>query len=247
MYVVVFTFIYFCDFCRRKYKKNTVFLLVCGFSIYYFIALIMQYYILLPVIQKKCLRKKGIFISVCISTLSIIFITYMLHVRGLYMPLVIYAGFFPLWLMFFSIGVYIGKKANRDYSIFWPCVYTLIFWVASYFESKFLMSFHGGGVGIKLSSFAYSFLGIIVLFSCQFEKLVQHLKWLYKLGSHIGKYSFGIYLSHCYFIYLYGRICSDWSSLSWLSKWFIVSLSSYTFVYVGNSLMPKLSKYLGFK
>lgn len=31
---------------------NTIYLLFCGFSIYYFIALIIQYYILLPVFQK---------------------------------------------------------------------------------------------------------------------------------------------------------------------------------------------------
>lgn len=170
-----------------------------------------------------------------------------MQVKGMKFPLIVYAGLFPLWLIFFFMGVYIGKRSDRNYSIILPSICVLLLWVTSFFESKYLMSFHGGGVGIKLSSFIYAFCGIIVLFSKYSENLFKRIQWFFKFVCQIGKYSFGIYLSHCYFILFLSRIFSDWTSLNWLFKWLIVASLSFLFICMGNMLLPKLSKYLGFK
>ena len=43
----------------RNFVINTLFLFICGFSIYYFVALIIQLYVLLPVIQQVRLTGGG--------------------------------------------------------------------------------------------------------------------------------------------------------------------------------------------
>ncbi len=81
---------------------SVVSLFVCGFSIYYFIALIMQYYVLLPWLQP--FRKRLLLLSAIVSAASILAITYIMALRGIGIPLIAYAGGFPVWFVFFVSG-----------------------------------------------------------------------------------------------------------------------------------------------
>ena len=75
-----------------------------GFSIYYFIILIVQYYALLPLMQKmgRSLRG-GVLAAVAISIACISCLEILLYVYRMEIPLIVYAGPFPLWIMFFVI------------------------------------------------------------------------------------------------------------------------------------------------
>lgn len=92
-------------------------MLACGFSVYYFIALIIQCYLLLPVLMKY--KKKGLILSCILTIVAISVITYLNQIKGLSIPLLLYAGPFPVWLAFFALGLYLGGTQQRNYKL-WP-------------------------------------------------------------------------------------------------------------------------------
>lgn len=83
---------------------------ICGYSIYYFVALIIQYYLLLPLLTS--VNKMGGVIFMILSVVSISLYLYM----KFQWPLILYAGPFWVWIMFFHQGIIIGKS-DRNYPI----------------------------------------------------------------------------------------------------------------------------------
>lgn len=136
----------------------------------------------------------GVIVCVLISCVSIAWISKMLCEDGISLPLIIYAGPFPVWIMFFAIGCFLGRRVN-DYSISLFVGLTVVFLCMSYIETRYLYQFHGSGFGIKLSSFLYSLFMILVLFS---DKVKNSFK-INRFSNYIvilGNLSFAIYLSH---------------------------------------------------
>ena len=66
--------------------KGLLNLFLCGFSIYYFILLIMQYYALLPYYQK--MNKKHLLINAAVSLVSIAIVAYLIQIQQRSIPLV---------------------------------------------------------------------------------------------------------------------------------------------------------------
>ena len=145
-------------------------LFFCGFSVYYFIALIIQYYLLLPSLNRLRKLRGGGFLLLTgfISSICILIVTYSIAIRGTEFPLLIYAGPFPLWIFFFALGVYLSDK-KRTYSVKLLIPAVIIGLLLQYLESQYLYQFHGTGYGIKLSAFIYSSIVILLLFSKQME------------------------------------------------------------------------------
>lgn len=226
--------------------KQTILLLGCGISIYYFVAFIMQCYVFLPVIN-ICIsgnkRMGGVIISCLISLVWITGVVYMSTIQGKVIPLILVAGPLPCWLMFFVLGVVIGHKPERDYSIILPIVITILGLILSIMESDYLLDHYGKGVGIKPSSFIYSTGMIFLMFSNKVEKLLSQTGVIYKFIIWIGSLSFSIYLIHCYFVsYLVKRLPID----SWLLQWAIVLFLTVVFILILRKLLPtKYHKYLG--
>lgn len=183
--------------------ENAVFMFVGGYFGFYFITLIIQYYLLLPILQSR-MSTKGLALSLVISLLSVAIITYLMQIKGISIPLVIYAGGFPLWLVFFYLGLYLRKCSEREYKVAHVIHLVLITFILQVIETRYLMTFNGGGVGIKPSSFLFSFCIILVAFSKKMENLFERCKRILYPVVKIGNFSFGIYLAHCYFIYLLG-------------------------------------------
>lgn len=77
---------------------RTVLSLFGAYSVYYFIFLIAQYYLLLPVMQRKAINMKGLAICALISGVSILIVTYCNSILDMDLPLFIYAGFCPVWI-----------------------------------------------------------------------------------------------------------------------------------------------------
>lgn len=226
--------------------NNIILWVVCGFSIYYFIALVIQYYILLPIMLRMVKPGYMILMS-CVSVICISYLTYIMQIRGVKLPLIIYAGGFPLWIVFFFLGVYLRKTSNRDYPVLIWGLLTVIFFIFSYYESKLLISYGGSGVGVKLSSFCFSFTCILVLFSRKAECLARKTGWLYRTGVFIGGISFGMYLIHCHFIHICTMTISDFNSISWGGKWLMITVVTILFIIVIRYILPRITYILGFK
>ena len=225
--------------------KQTILLLSCGLSIYYFVAFIMQCYVVLPVINYCISRNKrrGVIASCLISFAWIAGVMYMNTIQGKGIPLILYAGPLPCWLMFFVLGVMIGHKPERNYSIILPMVIAVLGFILSVIETDYLLDHYGKGVGIKPSSFIYSAGMIFLMFSNKVENLIRRTGAIYRFIIWIGSLSFGIYLVHCYFIsFFVKRLPID----SWLLQWSLALFLTVVFILILRKLLPtKYHKYLG--
>lgn len=230
------------NFRGGEFVFESVKLLLCGYSVYYFVALIIQYYVLLPFL--KPLRIKGLLVTALISGISILCICYFSGIQGYKIPLLIYAGPFPVWMVFFCLGIYLSS-IQREYALKWLMVLIVCCLVWQYRETLFLMDFHGKGLGIKLSSFVYSFVLICFLFSKKVEDWYnEYCSSLMKPIVYLGSISYGIYLSHCYVISLLST-CTP--GMDWLFKWLLVLLVDVCMIALGRKLFPSITKkYLGF-
>lgn len=185
----------------------------------------------------------GVIASCLISFAWVAGVVYLNTIRGMGISLICYAGLLPCWLMFFVIGVLVGRNPERQYPIVLPITITLIGISLSVIESNYLIAHFGKGVGIKPSSFIYSAGMILLLFSRKTENLLTHAGFLYQCLIWIGSLSFGIYLIHCYFIsFCVSRLPID----SWLLQWFIALFLTVVFILILRKLFPtKYHKYLG--
>ena len=228
------------------FLKQTILLLGCGISIYYFVAFIMQCYVVLPIINNGVSGKKctgGVIVSCLISFAWIAGVMYMNTIQGKGIPLILYAGPLPCWLMFFVLGVMIGHKPERNYSIILPMVIAILGFILSVIGTDYLLDHYGKGVGIKPSSFIYSAGMIFLMFSNKVENLIRRTGAIYRFIIWIGSLSFGIYLVHCYFIsFFVKRLPID----SWLLQWSLALFLTVVFILILRKLLPtKYHKYLG--
>lgn len=225
---------------QQSLLKNILVFLLCGYSIYYFIALIIQCYLLLPFVQKKMLNYAmgGVILSlslICVAVISYTSITRF--------PLIVFAGPVIVWLIFFWIGVFLSRR-KRDYKIEWIFIGVLISFVLMLIETKFRHEATGGGYGIKPSSFIFSFLMILLLSSKRMEQKYVKDNIINKVLTVVGDYSFPIYLIHCFVI----TIVFHFVSISnWIARWIIVVAITMLFIYIVRKVLPNKSlKIIGF-
>lgn len=223
---------------------NIARLLFCGFSIYYFVILIMQCYVLLPYIQKL---RRGV--TLCISAfLALVYVAlciYILNIKGYRLPTTLYGGPFPLLIIYFVLGMYLGQR-NRNYGLLVPVLGICSGLVLEYFESRFLFGFHGLGLGsIKLSAYLYSSAVIVFLFSKRIEQVYEKYAGYLQGVVRLGNISFGVYLTHCYVIKFVRWSTND---LCWGAEWAIVLVVTSGVILLVKSLIPNIAvKYLGFR
>lgn len=219
-------------------------LLIGGYSIYYFITLIIQYYIMQPVLRNVNLG--GVIVSFIVTCVSTSFVCYLTAIQGKQLPLIVAVGFFPVWLVYPILGYYIRKKGGKY--LLWPWyVVTIMGLMACYVETKILYSPYSGGIGAtKLSAIVYSCGIIMVLFNDKtryyFERYSQTL--LFKVLVYIGEVSFGIYLIHKYFLdFFIEKIVDDTFIRSFLTL--VITL---IFISIVKFIMPTFAnKCLGIK
>ena len=225
---------------QQSLLKNILVFLLCGYSIYYFIALIIQCYLLLPFIQKKMLNYAmgGVILSlslICVAVISYTSITRF--------PLIVFAGPVIVWLIFFWIGVFLSRR-ERDYKIGKIFIGVLLSFVLMLIETKYRHEATGGGYGIKPSSFIFSFLMILLLFSKRIEHKYVKDKVINKALIVVGDDSFSIYLIHCFVI----TIVFHFVTISnWIVRWTIVVAITMLFICLVRKVLPnKCLKIIGF-
>jgi surface polysaccharide O-acyltransferase-like enzyme len=155
---------------------------------YYFIALIIQYYLLLPLL-KKFANIEGLIISIAIScvTVGVIFITR--YFIGIELPLIIFAGNFLTWGMFFVLGLYLGQGKQINISNIVLISFIVVFYLLSCLETYLLVNWFHKPTAIKFSSLFYALSMILYLFKNKDLIRTNVLK-------ELGRLSFGIYLVH---------------------------------------------------
>ncbi|MBD5206050.1 MAG: acyltransferase [Bacteroidales bacterium] len=220
---------------------NLAKLLTGGFTVYYFVALIIQCYISLPLLQKA--KFGGVICCIIISLLAIILTEYLIYKEGHNFPLLLYAGPIYLWIAFFMLGIYLRVNSNANYLKI-GIVLTLLGLLMQIGESYFLLSNYGKGVGIKFSSFIFSIGLILLLFSPRLQQIYKTSKigrWI----AWIGEVSFGVYLVHMYFVTGFQRILG---TDNWLVMWISSLMITLTTIYVLRCIIPAstLKKYFGF-
>ena len=218
---------------------------------YYFIALIIQYYILLPILNRLA-NTKGLVVCVAISIIMTGIIFYLRYYTDIRLPLIIYAGNFATWVMFFVLGLYLGSTAQIKISNKFLIVFILTFYILSCVESYTLIAmFHQAGnavTAVKASSFLYSFALIVFLFK-------NHDLIRSKILKSVGEVSFGIYLIHVFPLMVASRLIlrllpsfQEFSPVYQFSLIGIVVMSCFLCISIFNSVFStKSSRFIGFK
>ena len=211
----------------------------CGYSIYYFIALIIQLYLLTPILLRLNLLVGG---AVC-SMLSLASIALYVY-SNLQLPLILYAGPFVIWIMFYMQGIIISKS-SREYSIPPLLIAIAMCVIFQMLESKYLYSLNGRWAGIKPSAFIYSVVVILLLFSNKVQKRYELKTNLIKrFIEYIGRISFSIYLVHMFIVITISRFLDI---QCWIINWSFVLIMTIIVINFLKSILPVsiLRKYLG--
>ena len=182
---------------------------------------------------------------------SMVVLFFLTNVKNISIPLVAYAGFSPVWIVFFVLGLYLGKN-KIQLSTRKLIIFTIFGLLVSVTETYFNIWYTGRftGLGIKTGAFIYSFLALILLFSFNTNFSSGSIIW--KFLVYIGNISYGIYLIHMYFMsYLIKPIITHIQINNWfLQQLFIISLTlvfCMTMIFFAKKINNSFAvKYLGF-
>lgn len=141
-------------------------------------------------------------------------------------------------MIFYLLGLQMAVKGKVSYNSSLLIISSIVFFAIQLYEAYFI------GVGIKVSSWIWASSFILLLMG-PICKLLENSKKFNYLFSYIGRYSFGIYLSHVYVLDLYNSLNI---SVPWLFRIFIILLFSISLVKILEFLIPSnVVKYFGLK
>lgn len=218
---------------------------------YYFIALIVQYYLLLPIL-KHLADFKGLVISIVLSLFMTCIIFYTRYFTAIELALIIYAGNCLTWLMFFIFGLYLGTGKRITISNHILLGLTVLFYILSCLESWMLIELFNqpkdAVTAIKPSSFLYAFTLISYLFKN--TSIVNSITL-----KRLGGLSFGIYLTHMFVLNFESRVLKkllpgldESSFLHQVILTGLVVLTCAAVIGIIKKMIPeKLSSFIGFK
>jgi len=172
---------------------------------FYFIILIIEYYLLLPVLQKMA-TPRGLALAGLVSVLSCLLVFYFQTYQNISLPMFI-KGAAPSWVIFFVLGLYVrNNKINLNLILLFILIVLGI--VLSVFEG-FVLYYEFGSISnsvtaVKISSFIYSTFVILLAFKCVGGKHNEP-----KFLVYIGEVSFGIFLSHIFFVYIFNYFANS--------------------------------------
>ena len=221
----------------------------CSYSVYYFVAVIIQCYLLLWFLQKHVSKKMLITLFIAgfawwgLNTYYI----------GIYMekslPLILLCGNFIPWIIFFVMGMSFRRLFDLNNTILYKiiCGGVFVFMILSVAESRLVMDNSQSlkGLGQKASVFCLNVILCIVAFhntSRAFITRYENNKF-YRLICLVGRYSFGIYLIH---LFTLGYICKVWNfisipSISWFVSSISVTLVCLLILMICKRVFPKIS------
>jgi probable poly-beta-1,6-N-acetyl-D-glucosamine export protein len=226
---------------------------------YYFVILIIQLYLLTPLIQITDSKISGI-ISICLINLFSLLSLYVLRLhQHTDIPLQNYALPFYSWIIFYELGRLMHRTGGKifdkkdSYIIMSGVIAGIIF---SIFEAKILLlkydNLEFAVSALKFSSFIYS-ISIIFAFMYLREFIKEWPQFLVRIGDR----SFGIYLIHAPLIYIAAGIIRNIYFLNLLHPFqltysFFIAIISLSISYMSITICQKVfsdsfcKKILGF-
>src|SRR5574344_345231 len=168
----------------------------CSYSVYYFAAVIIQVYILLPLFLKIKIFQNvwlGLFLTLAWVSLYIYIVMPNYNV-----PLILYGGPIICFIVYFSLGSSIKKyKVQIKNSALYLII--LVALVLSVFESYVIINRTKtlSGIGLKSTSVLFSVAVCFLLYkNGTSERYKENI--FTSFISILGKFSYGIYLTHLY-------------------------------------------------
>lgn len=160
---------------------------------YYFVFLVVQFYIFLPILL-KWFTASGVFVSLLFS---LVFCTGLNLVKFLFyldMPPICYAGNFLVWLVFFILGGYFGRGGKLLFSNRTLLCVLILSLILSCAESYAVLGVSHSSVqsvsAVMPLPFIYSFCVISILFGGRF------IPPGFSAFVKIGRVAFGVFLIH---------------------------------------------------
>lgn len=155
---------------------------------------------------------------------------------GYKLPLIVYAGPFPVWCVFFAMGCYL-RKCKRKYSLWLTGVAVVLGLAMEYAETYYWNTNYEGGFGIKCSSFLFSAAVITLLFSQKIEQAYKRNAFTRTI-EYIGSISFAIYLYHLYANEIFGILHITIPQL-WIVRWVICIVVTILIIWLFKRTFPK--------
>lgn len=214
-------------------------------SIYYFIMVISQLYIITPIFQYINRKRYGLILVLILNGISLLS-AYLGRVYFHYWIPVSYA--FYSWIIFYEIGLLTGSSDNNIFTTkkvqFFILPAILVSLLISGLEASVLLSRCDNSyfaiAPVKFSSFLYCICIIIA-----FLHIKRYLSHRPKFLAALGYYSFGIYLIHAPILYKvisFVRKSSDIYSFQLLYQFIVIVVTiSICFVLISaaRKLLPE--------
>lgn len=229
------------------YIHTVLYALIGGMSIFYFIPLIMQYYVLTPLIQKMNRSVVGVGVIIIITILGISTFKYCVTIKNLTSSMVLSGSPFPVWLLFYSMGVQEGQGIKSSWRLSTITFFAILGVVLSSIEVWLTYKYYGiVNHGIKPFSHFFSYFAILIFFHPVVKQWISSLfnKRIYEWICTFGRLSFFIYLTHMMLLLLLRKFII-WGV--WYVEWAVLALISFCVAALFYKYCPpKFRKYIGF-
>ncbi|TCK84953.1 acyltransferase [Albibacterium bauzanense] len=216
-------------------------------GIFYYVFLIIQFYIFFPLL-KKMTNKRGLVIATLLSFICCLIFFFLKLFLNIDIPLIIYAGNFITWIMFFILGMYLKRNKvslNNKTLIILIFLSLILELIETKIHFNMLNNIGEAITAVKISSFIYSGLLIILLLK---ENMVN-IKTSKFLES-LGQVSYAIYLNHLLVLIFANKIVKlifmENTLLTQLLVFLITMVVSYLLCIMIKSIdKSRAHKYLG--
>ena len=240
----------------RSIIKSIVSLCICGYSVYYFVAVIIQCYLFLPLLNylyNKGIDRYRIFIfsTLIISIIGWSVFTYGFTKQNVSLPTILYAGGFWMWLCFFTFGFYIGKGKACNSIKLWGIFAFLTFVLCNVESILLIIPGQLNGLGQKPTTMLFSFCVIPLLLSEEIKYIFEkNLSTYFNFFVKMGFFSFGIYLIHFYVLIFvkhsekkYLQFFAEYNSfIQWIILIVVTLLISFSILWISKRLFPRFTR-----
>lgn len=223
---------------------SILYFFTCGYSIYYFIALIIECYIIAPLLLRYN-NNSTLIIIIIISLLFTVLCEYIRFVQGIKLPLTVYCSL-PMLLIFFYVGIYLNNH-SRNYSLWLPVSLMILGLGLGLLHMQYIRDTFGvSAQGQKSSLYVFDIGFLLFCMSKKCENLYKS-NLITRLILYIGEISFGIYFTHIYVIWIVDHYITSLKG-NWILLWLFCVLVTVVIINFIKYLMPNFSKkYLGYR
>ena len=144
-----------------------------------------------------------------ITIIGIAIFDYVMRIKGMKLSMVQSGSPFPVWMVFYVMGVLKAQNLNFPFQTIRPWVGAAIGIILCLIHITWLYIQYGSiAPGIKLSSHIYTYFVIMWLFSDNARSLYNKIRYSKMAGWIVatGRLSFFLYLTHCLIIFTFSII-----------------------------------------